>query len=145
MQRLLLQGLQDFTDPNSEAQLRDLEELLSSVEPAACGKPEFEALLQVFERFPKSDGYGVFWSILHLLEACSGYEEALVHSVQRKPVEFNLTMVNRLANAGVINVNGQSLAALLASAADSKQAGKRAKQVANRFIERLAARGGADA
>ena len=145
MQHSLPLSLRNFTDPHSEVQLRELEESLSSVEPSVCGQPEFEALLQVFERFPDDDGYGIFWSIVHLLEACSGYEEALVQSVHRRPVEFNLTMVNRLLNVGVLNVNGQSLASLLAFAAESELAGERAKQLAQQFIQRLAAPGGAGA
>lgn len=145
MQRSFARELSEFTDPNSESQLRRLEELLSSLEPSACGEAELTALLQVFERFPEHDGFGVFWSILHLLEACTGYEEALVRSVRRKPVAFNLTMVNRLLNAGVREVGGQPLDGLLASAERSEEADQRAKQVARSFMQRLAAGGGAGA
>jgi len=145
MQPPLARELSEFTDPNSESQLLRLEELLSSLDPSACGEPEFTALLQVFERFPEHDGFGVFWSILHLLEACAGYEEALVRSVRQKPVEFNLTMVNRLLNTGVSEVNGQSLERLLASAAQSEEVDKRARQVARSFMQRVVARGGAGA
>jgi hypothetical protein len=145
MHQVLTRGLAEFNDPNSEAQLHQLEELLSSVEPSACGQPEFDALLQLYERFPEHDGFGVFWSVLHFLEACSGYEEALVRSVLREPVEFNLTMVNRLLNAGTHEINGQSLVALLISAEQSSEAGERAKQVARHFIEHFAAHGGAGA
>jgi hypothetical protein len=145
MQRSLVHELSEFTDPNSETQLRRLEELLSSLDPSACGEAEFEALLEVFERFPEHDGFGVFWSIVHLLEACTGYEQELVRSVRRKPVEFNLTMINRLLNAGVPEVGGQPLDGLLASAEESHEADQRARQVARGFMQRLAARGGAGA
>lgn len=145
MHQFLIRRLSEFNDPNSEAQLRTLEEMLSSVEASACGDPEFDALLQLFERFPEHDGFGIFWSILHLLEACPGYEGALVRSVLRKPVEFNLTMVNRLLNAEIHQVNGQSLAALLASAEQSGEAGARAKQLARSFIEHHSTRTGAGA
>ena len=142
MQQALAHRLSEFTDPSSEAQLRLLEEILSSVGHSACSEPEYDALLQVFERFPEHDGFGVFWSILHFLEACPGYEAALVRSVRRKPVEFNLTMVNRLLNAGIHEVNEHPLAALLVSAEQSGESGERAKQLARRFMERLAAKVG---
>ena len=51
-------------------------------------------------------------------------EAALVRSVRRKPVEFNLTMVNRLLNAGIHEVNEHPLAALLVSAEQSGESGE---------------------
>jgi hypothetical protein len=44
-----------------------------------------DALLGVFERHPTDDGAGVFWAIVHGLEATPGYESALVESVRRAP------------------------------------------------------------
>lgn len=61
-----------FTAPRDEAQLRQLDETVGAVRPQDCGELEFRALLGVFERFPEDDGFGVFWSIVHCLEACTG-------------------------------------------------------------------------
>jgi hypothetical protein len=145
MHSSLAQELLAFTEPNSEAQLRRLEEALASVDPSRCGDAEFEALLSVFERFPESDGFGVFWSIVHLLEACSGYEPVLLASVARKPVEFNLLMVNRLLNSGIREVHGQSLVQLLSSVRERENATARSRKVAQDFLEYQQARGGSGA
>ena len=56
----LSSSLSRFNDPGSEAQLRDLQDVLSTINPSECGQPEFDALLHVFERFPADDGYGSF-------------------------------------------------------------------------------------
>ena len=100
MSSLLVQALQAFADPHSEAQLQALDVAVQEIAPASCAHAEFQAMFGVFERFPSQDGYGVFWGILHALEACDGYELELRASVQRKPCEFNVLMVNRLLNAG---------------------------------------------
>src|SRR5690606_15531287 len=93
------------------------------------------------ERFPEEDGYGVFWSILHLLEACNGCDEALVESVKRKPVEFNLRMVNRLLNSGITTVNGESLMQLLTCIAESEGTAPSTRKSANGFLAHRAAGG----
>jgi hypothetical protein len=68
------------------------------------------AMLRVFERFPTGDSHGVFWSILHGLEAHSGrYEFQLIESVRRAPAEFSLIMLNRMINAGETELAGESL------------------------------------
>lgn len=101
MQSPLVKVLQSFKDPQSESQLRALDLAVQAIDCASCTQAEFHALLSIFERFPEQDGYGVFWGIIHALEACDGYESELLASVQRKPCEFNVRMVNRLLNAEV--------------------------------------------
>jgi hypothetical protein len=71
-------------------------------------------LLRVFERFPRHDGYEVFWSVIHFLEHIGGYELALVESVQRCPTEMGLTMLRRLVNAGTTGVGDVELGPLIA-------------------------------
>lgn len=68
-----------------------------------------DALFNVFERFPNTDDFGVFWSVLHAIEKQGGYEARLVQSVRRLPVEFNLVMVNRLLNSGTKVVDNTDL------------------------------------
>ena len=115
----IIHALASFTDPHDTEQLRTLDDLIGQLVPEQCGEAELRSLFKLFERFPDEDGYGVFWSILHLLEACDGYDEALVESVKRKPVEFNICMLNRLLNSGTDIVGEESLIQLLATVAES--------------------------
>jgi len=124
-----------FSSPHDEAQLRKLDEAIGGLTGKAVAAAEFNQLLGVFERFPDDDGYGVFWSIVHCLEAFDGYEPLLVKSVNRKPVEFNVLMVNRLLNAGVLEVDNQSLMALLKSVATSSEARPEVRKSAARLLE----------
>lgn len=93
-------------------------------------------MLGVFERFPEQDGYGVFWGILHALEACEGYELELLASVSRKPCEFNVLMVNRLLNAGVSEIQGQSLDGILRFVVSSPRATAQAVHDAKHYLAR---------
>jgi hypothetical protein len=131
----LIDSLANFTDAHDELQLRQLDVTMSAVQVESCGEPEIRALLAVFERFPDEDGYGVFWSILHCLEKCHGYEPLLVESAARAPVEFNLTMINRLLNSGVVELGGQPLASVLEAAATFERASANTKEFARNFIE----------
>ena len=70
-------------------------------------------LLRVFERFPRHDGHGVFWTILHAIEAVPGYEPILVEHVMRAPTEMGITMLQRLINAGITHVGVHELAPLV--------------------------------
>jgi hypothetical protein len=131
----LIEGLAQFSDPQDERQLRDLDTLVGRVDVKTCGEAEIRALLGVFERFPDEDGFGVFWSILHCLEKCGGYESLLVDSAMRVPVEFNLSMVNRLLNSGVSEVDGHRLICVLEAAANSDKVCSNTKDFAQNFIE----------
>jgi hypothetical protein len=87
--------------------------------------PEAPAQLDVwfrlYERFPESDGHGVFWAILHAIEAQRGSDEFAVASVRRRPARFPVMMVNRMLNAGTKTVGGVDLLALLVQvAADAR-------------------------
>lgn len=133
MATALLAALDQFTSPNDTGQLRKLEDTLCKVIPAHCGETEVCALLAVFERFPEGDGLGTFWSIVHLLESCDGYERFLVQSVRRKPNELNVLMVNRLINGGVSSVEGHSLLALLFSVSTNSDS-KSVREAAEKLV-----------
>lgn len=109
----LLENIERFSDPQDEAELKSLDTTVQTIDPGTCGPREIQALFGVFERFPEHDGFGVFWGILHALETCQGYESELVASVQRQPCEFNVLMINRLLNAGVVVINGHQLVGVL--------------------------------
>ena len=92
----------------------DLDDLVQELAAApASAVDAARVLLGVFERFPRHDGYEVFWSLLHHVEALPGYEPSLIASVRRVPNEMGLTMVQRLLNGGVSTVDGVDLQVLL--------------------------------
>ena len=95
-----------FTNPRDPGQLRELDAAVSNALATGLRQSDKEALLRVFERFPKEDGFGVFWSILHALEGVDNYELELVASIRRAPNKFNTLMVNRIVNAGATSVAG---------------------------------------
>jgi len=131
-----------FSDPDNEAQLKRLTwEVDSLAERTDVGEPEFVQLLSIFERFPNDDGYESFWSIVHTLEACPGYEPHLIKSIERTPAELSLTMVNRLLNAGVSEVSGLSLIALLEAVASSSKVDRPVAKAAQGCLSYQAQRG----
>lgn len=123
-----------FDSPEDEAQLQRLDELIQGFSESKPTRPDFVELLAVFERYPSHDGFGVFWSIVHCIEYFPGYEPALLESVRRIPGEFNLTMINRLLNAGVTNVGNESLIELLQIVVASEHASRQARETAGNFI-----------
>jgi hypothetical protein len=70
-------------------------------------------LLRVFERFPRHDGHGAFWAILHAIETVPGYEPVLVEHVIRTPTEMGVTMLERLVNGGITHAGVHELAPLI--------------------------------
>ena len=136
MASLIVQALGQFSDPQSEVQLKALDAAVQAITPDECGEAEFRAMLHVFERFPEDDGFGIFWGLVHALEACSGYESEMLASVARKPCEFNVLLVNRLLNAGITDVDGVSLEGVLSSVMESNAATPRVRHDAERYIAR---------
>ena len=121
---------------DDEENLRRLDQALQDLFTSPQPERGIDALFRIYERFPESDGYGVFWSILHGLERLPNYEPRLITSVQRQPMEFNLTMVNRLLNAGTTQIEGTNLVALLEAIAASPQYPEQARGHARRLVER---------
>ena len=109
-----------------------LEELFESELPAS-GIP---AMLRVFERYPTEDGAGVFWSIIHGMESLPDYEPLLVESVQSAPSESGLTMVNRLLNSGVTQINSLKLVQLFEQTAQNQSAPAEVRESARRFLKK---------
>lgn len=128
--------LDGITSVEDESQLEALQIAIESVsgvqEPARAAR----AMLGVLERFPRSDGYGTFWSILHSLESIPGYERALIDSIRRRACEFNLLMVNRIINTGTTDVCGTSLLGLLQEVVDSREHDADAREAAARYLAR---------
>ena len=94
---------------------RELDELVQTL--VATGHVSYAALptlLRVFERFPRHDGHGVLWSILHGIESIAGYEPVLVEYVTRTPTEMGITMLKRIIAGGVTAVGFTELPDLVA-------------------------------
>ena len=101
--------LLEFTAPEDPSQLKTLEDCLAKIFTAPLSQEDKAALLEVFERYPEDDGFGVFWSIVHGLEHVNTYETELVASVRRCPNLFNTLMLNRMLNAGITTAAGESI------------------------------------
>ena len=136
MSLALVETLSEFTNPQDEVQLQALDEAIQAINPEFCCDVEFNALLDIFERFPEIDGYGVFWGIVHALEACNGYESSLLASISRKPCEFNVLMINRLLNTGVAVIDGQSLIEVLQKVPSNPAATATAGVDAHRYLQK---------
>lgn len=116
----------------------DLETLVKLVD-AYFAQPEAASNLDVwfalFERFPESDAYGVFWSILHGIERFDKSGELAVASVRRRPTMFPVMMINRMINGGAKTVGDADLAQILTEAAASQSAPASVRDAAADFLE----------
>ncbi|TDX87291.1 hypothetical protein [Epilithonimonas xixisoli] len=63
-------------------------------------KKAIPAMFGIFERLNDNHYDSVLWSVLHAIEGLTDYENELIQSIERKPNEFNLLMVNRILNSG---------------------------------------------
>ncbi|MDP9310173.1 MAG: hypothetical protein M3R24_04640 [Chloroflexota bacterium] len=131
----IITTLDHIESVENEDDLGRLDQALQALGQISNSERGMDALFRIYERFPESDGYGIFWNILHTLEDMPAYEQRLIESVQRQPMEFNLKMVNGLLNAGVTHQENVDLLALLESIAASPRYSDSARQHARRFVE----------
>ena len=127
-------ALAAFTSPHDVEQLRALEQTVRSLTPASFTEQDIQAVLHLFERFPEDDGYGIFSSLLHAVEAAGGYEKALLESVQRTPGGFNVSMLCRFLNAGMQQVGGRDLLPLIRDLATRQDISPRARETAEETL-----------
>lgn len=73
----------------------------------------YDAIFNLFERFPEDDGAGVFWSALHGMEAVGAYEEKLLTYFRRHPTLMTRTMLRRILNSGVKQIGTTEIEGLL--------------------------------
>jgi hypothetical protein len=131
-------AVQAITSLANEEQLKLLDAL--AIEYSGLPKPEAEAGLEIwfrlFERFPDDDGFGVCWSILHMIESYHPVSDRfVVASVQRTPTEFPVMMVNRILNGGTKVVSPVDLLALLQSVAENTSCPDSIRETARGFVE----------
>jgi hypothetical protein len=127
-------ALASFTHPHDAEQLRSLEQTVSSLTPASLTEEDFRAVFDLFERFPEEDEYGIFWSLLHAVEAVGGYELALLESVQRTPAGFNVAMLCRFLNGGVKEIAGRNLVSLVTAVVARRDISTRARETAEEAL-----------
>jgi len=109
----LLAWIDAFRPTSAEGDWRVLDAYLQALPAHELGIEAVPALLRVFERFPRHDGYGVLWAILHTIEAIAGHEPIVVEHVRRTPTEMGITMLNRMLGAGLARVGAVELAPLV--------------------------------
>lgn len=116
-------------------QLQTLDDSVQQLFDTTNSELCIDSLLGIFERFPDEDGYDIFWTILHGLEGLPNYQAKLVKSVQRRPTEFSLTMVNRILNSEQRNVDGMDLLELLKEVASNQRWSKPIRETVMEYIE----------
>ncbi len=126
-------GINSITSVEEIGQLNLLEELLKEMSPSNLSSEQYSALFGLYERFSEQDGLGLFWSILHMLEKSSRYEQYLLVSVQRKPTEFNLRMVARLIKGGFTQIGDVDLPRLLKTVSKNQAVSESASSWACEF------------
>ncbi len=130
----IIQTLNAITSLEDNDQLSRLDDCLQQLSFSTNKEPALTALFHLYERFPEEDGYGVCWSILHLLEAIKGYEMELVQSVNRQPADFTLLMVNRLLNADIKTIDGIDLISVLEKTMNDETQSQGIRQEAKLFF-----------
>jgi hypothetical protein len=115
----LAQSLDELQSSDPSADLTEaLESILAEANPGESDLRSFEAAFRVFERHPLCD-FGSPGPLVHWLErAYPRYIGALVASIERRPTEHTLWMVNRILNANIEASTRASLIAALKSAAN---------------------------
>jgi hypothetical protein len=76
-------------------------------------KQYYNAIFNLFERYPDDDGAGVFWSALHGMEAVGGYEDLLLQYFRRHPSLMTKTMLRRILNSGQTHIGRVAISTLI--------------------------------
>lgn len=85
---------------------RPLERLFEQAFASSRPEDYYDAIFNLFERFPEDDGAGVFWSALHGMEAQGGYEKKLLSYFRRWPGTMTTAMLYRIYNSGQEQIEG---------------------------------------
>ncbi len=111
-----------------------LDRLLSELWATDQAQNHVSDLLGILERFPEDDGVGVLWSVVHGLESIPRYEPLLIESLQRRPSRLGVTMVRRLLNSNVLQVEGVSLVKVLRIVKSDPQTPENVRLLAGEFV-----------
>jgi hypothetical protein len=111
--------------------------------PAAA--VHIDVWFRLYERFPDDHGHGVFWTILHGIEAQTGSDAAVVASVRRRPSHYSVLMVNRMLNGGIRTADGVDLLGLLQEVASDERNALGVRKDAEGYLKHQRARAELDA
>lgn len=106
-------AIREFTP--SEGDWRPLEGHIDRAFASSDPKKYYQAIFNLFERFPEDDGAGVFWSALHGMEAVGGYEELLLGYFRRWPSLMTETMLRRILNSGQTHIGKTAITSLIST------------------------------
>ncbi|QDV81028.1 hypothetical protein [Botrimarina mediterranea] len=94
----------------------------------------YASVFALFERFPGED-FGNPGPLVHMLEGRGGYENELANSLERKPSVPAVTLVNRILNGELPNVDRAHWMTALHDAATSDTAVAEVKDLAQELLE----------
>jgi hypothetical protein len=137
----IVAGIDAIAAAEDVGELKKLLDLMDAFFAHDEAGDHLQVWFRLFERFPLSDGYEVFWTILHGLERHEGYQELVVESVQRRPSMFSVLMVNRMINGNIRDVGGVNLMALLEAVASDRNCLEGIRKDAEGFLAYQRAKG----
>lgn len=97
-------GIREFYPVDGD--WRPLDAHLDAAFASQAPESYYDAILNLFERFPEDDGAGVFWTALHGMEARGNYEKKLLLYFRRMPNLMTKTMLRRIYNSGQKDIEG---------------------------------------
>jgi hypothetical protein len=131
----LVEAIDAITSVESADDLSRLQDLADRYFTSRQAAKHLEVWFRLYERFPEDDGCGIFWAILHGLEALPDCDTQVVASVRRKPSQFPVRMVNRMLNADIRTVAGVDLLDLLKTVAADKSCPVSVRQDARGYLK----------
>jgi len=133
--RQIIAEIDAITSVDDDEQLKSLDCAMTEYFAHSDAALHVQVWFRLFERFPEDDAYEMFWSILHEIERLPNYERELVHSMQRRPSRFPVSMVYRRLNAGLRFVGDADLMSLLASVAVDETCPTSVREDAEGYLE----------
>jgi hypothetical protein len=132
---LVVAEIDALTSVDETGDFLRLRELIDRYFALPDAAEHLEVWFRLYERFPDTDAGELFWTILHSIEAQTGWAGFVVASVRRKPAYFPVMMVNRLLNGGIATVGGLDLLSLLQDVAADEQCLSWIGDQAKRFLD----------
>ena len=135
----IARSLKSLTSVQEVEQLKKLEALVKELNDLVLTPELYQAIFDLYEKFPEDDGYGLFTSILHRLERCSGYEQFLIQSMKRKPTYIAIRMIDRIVVGGFTQIGEVNLLSLVRAAAKNSLASESARVYAQQCVQEWSA------
>lgn len=130
----IVADIRAFTPPD-EWEWDGLDVLLTELREFGRPTDAIPDLLTLYERFPAVINDWL-WEILHWLESLPGYQPHLARSVVRKPSRFGVSMLGRMLNSGITDIEGQPIYPMLQAVADNPDLPGVIRETATGFMNR---------